>query len=223
MLEDTAHQHLLVTGETVFGAIAMVHVEVDDRDTLQAMSLDGVTGGNTDVVEEAEAHRGRFFAMVAGRTHGTEGVLDFFPHDEVDRQATGAGGPQGSLPGMRIHGGIRIEMDDAMLGRSTLDALEVRCRMDAQQLFEGCQRGIVINKIGIDPLRNQVIIDGRQTLRAFRVMRPHVVQLAVAMGNESSGCHFVVLFRLFVSSNRPPPKAHVEIPLWSQSLRRFKH
>jgi hypothetical protein len=34
-----------------------------------------------------------------------------------------------------------------------------------------------------------VIIDGGKTLRTFRVMRPHIMQLTVAMGDESSGGH----------------------------------
>jgi hypothetical protein len=38
-----------------------------------------------------------------------------------------------------------------------------------------------------------VIVDRRQALRAFRVMRTHVVQLAVAMGNDGSGCHLLSL------------------------------
>jgi hypothetical protein len=32
-----------------------------------------------------------------------------------------------------------------------------------------------------------MIVDGGEALRAFRVMRSHVVQLAVTMGNEGSG------------------------------------
>jgi hypothetical protein len=60
-------------------------------------------------------------------------------------------------------------------------------------LLESRQRRVVINEIGIDALGDQVIVDGSEALRAFRVMRPHIVQLAVAMGDEGSGRHLFSL------------------------------
>jgi MoxR-like ATPase len=55
-----------------------------------------------------------------------------------------------------------------------------------------------------------VIVDGGQTLRAFRVMRTHVVQLAVAMGDEGSGRH------LFSLCEPAHSAAHVEMSLSTQ-------
>ena len=89
--------------------------------------------------------------------------------------------------------------------------------MDAQQLLEGGDRGVVINEIGVDPLGDQVVIDGGETLRAFRVMRTHVVQLAVTMGDDGSGRH------LFSLCEAAPETAHVELSLSSHSRRGFKH
>ena len=108
-------------------------------------------------------------------------------------------------------------MDNTQLGGCTLDALKVRSRMDAQQLFEGRRRRVVVNEIGIDSLGNQVIVDGSQTLRAFRMMRTHIMQLAVAMGDEGSGCH------LFSLCEPALEAAHVEMPLSSHSSGSFKH
>jgi hypothetical protein len=65
--------------------------------------------------------------------------------------------------------------------------------VDAHQLFKGGERRVVVDEIGVDPLGDQVIIDGGQTLRAFRVMRTHVVQLAVTMGDDGSGRHLFSL------------------------------
>ena len=36
MLEDARHQHALVAGDDVLGAVAVVDIEVDDRDPLEA-------------------------------------------------------------------------------------------------------------------------------------------------------------------------------------------
>ena len=193
VLEDAAHQDPIVTGEAILGAVAVVHVEIDDGHALQAVRLDGVHGGDTDVVEEAETHRVGLLAMVAGRAHGAEGIFDFLVHDQVDRQATGTGRAQRSLPGVRIHRGIGIEVHHAQFRRGTLDALEVGGRMHTQQLFERSQRRIVIHEVGVDTLGDQVIVDSGETLRAFRVMRTHVMQLAVAMGDKGSGRHLFSL------------------------------
>jgi hypothetical protein len=75
----------------------------------------------------------------------------------------------------------------------------------------------VVVEIGIDPLGDQVIVDGRKTLRTFRVMRTHVVQLAVAMGDEGSGRH---LFSLCEPAHQ---KGARKMALSTQSAHRFKH
>lgn len=89
--------------------------------------------------------------------------------------------------------------------------------MNAQQLLEAGKRRIVINEIGINPLRDQVIVDGGKTLGALRVMRSHIMQLTVAMGDEGSGRH------LFSLCDAAHWMALVESSLSSYSCARFKH
>ena len=67
---------LRVAPEDVLRAVAVVDVEVDDRDALDAVRGLGVARGDRGVVEEAEAHRRRRFGVVAGRTRRHEGVVD---------------------------------------------------------------------------------------------------------------------------------------------------
>ena len=55
------------------------------------------------------------------------------------------------------------------------------------------QQAVVIHEVGVDTLGDQVIVDSGETLRAFRVMRTHVMQLAVAMGDKGSGRHLFSL------------------------------
>ena len=57
VLEDADHQHPLVAGDDVLGAVAVVDVEVDDRHPLQAAHVERMPRRDGDVVEEAEAHR----------------------------------------------------------------------------------------------------------------------------------------------------------------------
>ena len=54
----------------------MVDVEVDDSDALQATDANGVSGGNCDVVEEAEAHGVVGHRVMARRTDQAEGAFD---------------------------------------------------------------------------------------------------------------------------------------------------
>ena len=77
MLEDRRHQHLLVALEDVLGAVAVVHVEVDDRHALQAVRVDRVARGDRDVVEDAEPHRPCAACVMARRADGTEYGFDF--------------------------------------------------------------------------------------------------------------------------------------------------
>ena len=90
--------------ENVLRAIAVMDVEIHDRDALRAMDGDGVPRGHGGVVEEAEAHGRRAFGMVAGRPHGDEGVVHVAAHDFVHRLAGAADGVNAasSVPGLMV-------------------------------------------------------------------------------------------------------------------------
>jgi hypothetical protein len=66
VLEDADHQHALVVRDDVLGAVAVVDVEVDDRDALEPAHVERMARGDRDVVEEAEAHRRRRVAWWPG-------------------------------------------------------------------------------------------------------------------------------------------------------------
>ncbi len=68
VLEEADHQHALVVGEDVLGAVAVMDVEVDDRDALEAVHVERAARRDGDVVDEAEAHRARARRVMAGRT-----------------------------------------------------------------------------------------------------------------------------------------------------------
>src|SRR5208283_425642 len=59
-----------VVPEGVLRAVAVMDVEIDDRDALGAIDRLRVTRGNGRVVEETEAHRHRDFSMMARRARG---------------------------------------------------------------------------------------------------------------------------------------------------------
>ena len=59
--------------EQVLSPVAVVDIEVEDRDPLETVGPQQALGGEGDVVEEAEAHRGGPLRMMAGRADGREG------------------------------------------------------------------------------------------------------------------------------------------------------
>jgi hypothetical protein len=75
-----------VAGQDVLGAVAVVHVEVDDRHALAAVAFQRIARGERHVVEEAEAHGAAAAGVVAGRAHRAEGVLQLAGHHRVGRR-----------------------------------------------------------------------------------------------------------------------------------------
>ena len=69
--------------EDVLGAVAVVDVEIHDRNPLQAPALPRVIGGDGGAVEQAEAHRPGALGMVARRPHRDEGGPRPALHDRV--------------------------------------------------------------------------------------------------------------------------------------------
>src|SRR6202012_4394862 len=102
---EAHHQHALVAGDDVLGAVAVVDVEVDDGHALEAAHVERVARGDGDVVVEAEAHRGVARGVVAGRPDGAEGVLGAAVQHEVGGGDGGAGGAQRGLAREAAGGG----------------------------------------------------------------------------------------------------------------------
>ena len=91
MLKRRAEQHPLVAREDVLGAIAMVDVEVDDRDPAQPPS-EGPGDPDRDVVEEAEAHGPVGGGVVARRPYQSKCVIQFTKMNLRDSRAQPSGG-----------------------------------------------------------------------------------------------------------------------------------
>lgn len=123
MLEKTAHQHAFVARQRRLGAVAVVHVEIHDRDTRQSVVRDGMARGNRHIAQEAKTHGLVRAGMVAGRPHRAERRLALARQHGVHGRDGGARRVQGRRIGMGIHAGIRVELDIASTGeRSTSDS-----------------------------------------------------------------------------------------------------
>ena len=81
-----------VVTERVLGAVAVMHVEVDDGNTLKPVRQLRVARGDGDVVENAKTHGPLPHGMVPGGAHRTESAVVATAGHQVDRQHPGAGG-----------------------------------------------------------------------------------------------------------------------------------
>src|SRR5438477_6215 len=71
--------------EDLLGAVAVMHVEIDHGDAMQAVLLLGMAGCDGGVVEDAEAHRPDGLGVVARRALRHESVGRLLAYDFVDR------------------------------------------------------------------------------------------------------------------------------------------
>jgi hypothetical protein len=163
----------------------VVHIEVDDRDSVQSVRMQRVARGDGDVVEDAEPHRSRAAGVVSWWTHAAERGIHLLLHDEVGGEDRGARGAQGRLQGVRIHRRVRIEVHAARLWRSLTDRLHVFDRMNARELLVGGQRGVVAREERPDTRSDQLILDRGQALGPLGMLGAHVVPEAIGVRQES--------------------------------------
>ncbi len=128
-------QHAGVLVEDVLRAVAVVHVEVDDRHPVEPQRVQRVQRADGDVREQAEPHRPLALGMVAAGAHGAEGGADLARHHRLDGGDVGAGGMAGGGDAVGAHMRVGVEADPALLRHVLQDQVEIALRVRAQQLL----------------------------------------------------------------------------------------
>jgi hypothetical protein len=115
----------VVAPEECLGAVAVMDIEVDDRDPLQAELLLRVPRRDGDVVQEAEAHRAAGESVMPGRPDERESAsVDGFERDP---------GRERRRPPGRLRGdGVRVELDGPV---DSLQQLQVGGFVHANELL----------------------------------------------------------------------------------------
>ena len=88
-----------ILGEARLRAVAVMDVEIDDRDAGEAVRLARPQRPDRDVVEETKAHRPPRLGVMTGRAHRAEGVVGFARHDRIHGGDHGPGRAQRRLAG----------------------------------------------------------------------------------------------------------------------------
>ena len=184
MLEDTDHEGARVARQDVLGAIAVVHIKVHHRHAVQVVALQRVFGSHRHVVEKAKTHRLAAGGVVARGAHRAKGVFQLAGHHGIGGGQGGARSAQRGLPGVRVDGGVGVEL--RVIGAA-------RHQFFIQPIRHAPQRGHVHPVVGqfnvgqggfggFKTLQRishsgdqQAVFNGIQPLRAFRVARAHFV------------------------------------------------
>ncbi|MNU97061.1 hypothetical protein D3C71_871200 [compost metagenome] len=177
--------HPGVVLEDVLGAVAVVDIEIDHRDPFQTVAVAGVGGGDGDVVEQAEAHRGTAGGMVAGRAHRAEGQRILTQHHRIDGGDTCAGGMHRGTGRARRGPGVHVQLAQRR-GLRLQHQIQQRAVVDPGQFTElGWRRFAPLQLAGEGLM--QRVEHHLQALRAFRMARAGIVQQAGGMGEDQHG------------------------------------
>ena len=198
VLEKTHHQDAVIAADDIFGAVAVVHVEVHNRDALQAVPLQRVFGGDRHVVEKTEAHGAVVAGMVTGRAHRTESVFNLAGHHRVGGGQRRTGAAQYRIPGKSIQRSVWIDLGvlgtarQRIVGELVAQAAQGGNHHAVMAKFEVTQR----SQGSFAPVQRithtgdqQPIFNRIEPLRTLGVARTHLVFAAIAMGEIRSGIH----------------------------------
>ena len=179
-----AEQHPRFVAHDVFGAVAVVDIEIHDRHPREAVLVDGMTGRDSHVIEKTKAHRPGIFGVVAGRAHGTEGVGCFAGHDRIHRGDAGAGGIARRGQSVGRQNGIFVQRDMALAGGHVIELLDMKRVVDLlNELQINRRRAATIQAVG-DADDVEAFFDGHQPSGLFRVTVAHVMGATDGIGGE---------------------------------------
>ncbi len=181
-----------IVPEDVLGAVAVMDVEIHDRDPLGPVRGLGVARGDGGVIEEAEAHRGRDFGVMSGRAGRDESVANLAAHHLVDREDRASRGAKRGLERARRHRRVGVERDQALLRRGRPDRFDVILRMDARDRRKvGPRRGVARQHLKRLALKRA--FDRAQAVGPLRMALAHVVRKAGGVRDKERRPVFAVL------------------------------
>ena len=205
-LMGRAEQHRLVRPENLLRAIAVMHVEIDDGDSLDAVGRLGVTGGDGDIIDEAEAHGIARAGVMARRARGHESVVGPPRHHLVDGGDAAAGRAPDGLDRLGTHERVAVERGVAFARRRLFERREIGLRMNAlQRLWVGPGRAQTRQRG--ETLVFQPALDRPQAFGPLGVAGAHLMLQSARMCDEKGSQRYAA-----IRAGGAAPADSVDIP-----------
>ncbi len=168
----------------MLGAVAVVHVEIDDGDARQPVGVQRMRRRHGDVVEQAKPHRLVAFGMVTGRADRAEDRPGLAAHHQIDAQHARARRALGGLQGAGGHHGIAVDLDGTRRGGHGEDAGQIVGVMHPPQLFAGDQGRVIVLHDEIQTRHDDLVVDRAQPFGGFRMQGARIVVQAVGVRDD---------------------------------------
>ena len=178
--------------EDGLAAVPVMDVPINDQNALYPLLL-SVARADRHVAEQAKPHRPVGRGVVPRRPDWAERVARCAGEHGVDRAEEAPHCRQGGVPRTFGNDGVGIQARPASAIGSQLDRfpypLQVRARMDEQQLLFRCMAALAQDRVISE--RCLFLLYGfqerLQAPRVFRVPRPRVVTETIRMGHDRRG------------------------------------
>ena len=207
MLVQGNSQNRRIIPPDILRTIPVMHVPVQNGDTIQTQFFASVRRGHRGVIENAKAHCPGTGGMVTRRVHQRIAIADFPADHFLDHLNGATRGKHGNFKATIPHGGYAIARIAAgWQGADTLHVFQMLGRMNTQNILVACRLGLdagqMINltggtnqlvKAALRIGMSQVVADRLQTgtqISRGKAARPGIYPAVKCVPNISC-CHVV--------------------------------
>ncbi len=171
-------EHPLLVPEKVLRAVAVMDIEIDDRDPGEAAPLERVLRGDGDIAEDAEPHGRLGLGVMSRRPASHEGRPGLPVEHGIDGRDGAPDATERRLERAGRHVRIAVEGDRARCRRGRPDPVEIAPRVTEKHVVVGSLRRLPAR----ETQRRQRILHRLQSRHLFRMAARHHVLEAGRMG-----------------------------------------
>ena len=175
-------QNARIVLDQILRAVAMMHVEIDNRDPFQPVMVQRMLRRHSDRSKKTKPHRRLAFGVVTGRAHGSKGIGNLAAQNQINPPHDSTRRPIGRSQSPNRHMRVGIKRAPALARGGVADGIDVALGVDAQQIIVRDKRRIHTAQIHFHK-RAQHCIKPRDL---FGMTGRGDVIIAISMGDQGS-------------------------------------